>query len=120
VGVAAAGGLTGAGARITGAFGDVFAKLSFDDEFIEQRQQTKTKPPKMGWKLGSFAKVRGGAGVRMQVIFTVGDVCLFVYVSVLVCTYACLCIHVMFVCMNSVLYFCVRSTRYIILCVFVC
>lgn len=51
------GGLTGAGARITGAFGDVFAKLTFDDEFIEQRQQTKAKPPKMGWKLGNFAKV---------------------------------------------------------------
>lgn len=52
-----AGGLTGAGARITGAFGDVFAKLTFDEEFIEQRQQTKAKPPKMGWKLGGFAKV---------------------------------------------------------------
>ena len=51
------GGLTGAGARITGAFGDVFAKLSFDEEFIDQRQQAKTKPPKMGWKLGNFAKV---------------------------------------------------------------
>lgn len=59
------GGLTGAGARITGAFGDVFAKLTFDDDFIEQRQQTKVKPPKIGWKLGNFAKV-GGVDIRCE------------------------------------------------------
>ncbi len=35
----------------------MFAKLTFDEEFIDQRQQTKAKPPKMGWKLGGFAKV---------------------------------------------------------------
>ena len=52
-----AGGVTGASARITGAVGDVFAKLSFDDEFISKRQQQKAKPPKMGSKLGGFAKV---------------------------------------------------------------
>ena len=51
------GGLTGAGARITGAIGDVWAKLTFDDEFIDRRQQQKTRPPKMGLKLGGFAKV---------------------------------------------------------------
>ena len=51
------GGLTGAGARITGAFGDVFAKLTFDEEFIDKRQQEKTKPAKLGSKLGGFAKV---------------------------------------------------------------
>ncbi len=53
----APGGLTGAGARITGVFGDAFAKLTFDEEFQDRRQQTKAKPPKMGWKLGNFAKV---------------------------------------------------------------
>ena len=51
------GGVTGATARITGAVGDVFAKLSFDNEFINKRQQQKAKPPKMGSKLGGFAKV---------------------------------------------------------------
>ena len=51
------GGLTGAGARITGAFGDVFAKLTFDNEFIDKRQQQKTKPPRLGMKLGGFAMV---------------------------------------------------------------
>ncbi len=53
-----AGGVTGAGAKITGAVGDVFAKLSFDDKFIDKRQQEKTKPPRLGMKLGGFAKVR--------------------------------------------------------------
>ena len=51
------GGITGAGARITGAFGDVFAKLTFDEDFIDKRQQEKTRPPKMASKLGGFAKV---------------------------------------------------------------
>ena len=51
------GGLTGAGAKITGAVGDVFAKLTFDEQFQDKRQQQKTKPPKLGSKLGGFAKV---------------------------------------------------------------
>lgn len=51
------GGLTGAGARITGTVGDVFAKLTFDEEFIDKRQQQKTRPPKLGQKLGGFARV---------------------------------------------------------------
>lgn len=51
------GGITGASARITGAVGDVFAKLTFDDEFINKRQHQKAKPPKLGSKLGGFAKV---------------------------------------------------------------
>ena len=51
------GGLTGAGARITGAFGDVFAKLSFDDSFIDRRQQEKVKSTKFGSKVGGFFKV---------------------------------------------------------------
>ena len=53
------GGLTGAGARITGAFGDIFAKLSFDDDFIDQRQQQKVKPSKFSSKVGGFFKVSG-------------------------------------------------------------
>ncbi len=52
-----AGGITGASARITGAVGDVFAKLTFDENFINKRQQQKAKPPKLGSKLGGFAKV---------------------------------------------------------------
>ena len=52
------GGITGAGARITGTVGDVFAKLTFDEEFIDKRQQQKTRPPKLGSKLGGFARVR--------------------------------------------------------------
>ena len=51
------GGITGAGARITGTVGDVFAKLTFDEEFIDKRQQQKTRPPRLGSKLGGFAKV---------------------------------------------------------------
>ena len=51
------GGITGAGARITGTVGDVFAKLTFDEEFIDKRQQQKTRPPRLGQKLGGFAKV---------------------------------------------------------------
>jgi hypothetical protein len=51
------GGLTGAGARITGTVGDVFAKLTFDEEFIDKRQQQKSRPPRLGSKLGGFAKV---------------------------------------------------------------
>ena len=51
------GGLTGAGARITGTVADVFAKLTFDEEFIDKRQQQKTRPPKLGQKLGGFARV---------------------------------------------------------------
>ena len=51
------GGLTGAGARITGAFGDVFAKLTFDDDFIDRRQQEKVKSNKLGSKFGGFFKV---------------------------------------------------------------
>ena len=51
------GGLTGAGAKITGAFGDVFAKLSFDDQFIDRRQQEKIKTSgKLGSKVGGFFK----------------------------------------------------------------
>lgn len=53
------GGLTGAGARITGTFGDVFAKLTFDDDFIDRRQQEKTKTSsKLGLKAFGFLKVR--------------------------------------------------------------
>lgn len=52
-----AGGITGAGARITGTVGDVFAKLTFDEDFIDKRQQQKTRPPRLGQKLGGFAKV---------------------------------------------------------------
>ena len=51
------GGLTGAGAKITGAVGDVFAKLTFDEQFQDKRQQQKTRPPKLGSKFGGFAKV---------------------------------------------------------------
>ena len=57
------GGLTGAGARITGAFGDIFAKLSFDDDFIDQRQQQKVKSSKLSSKVGGFFKVRYGCGL---------------------------------------------------------
>ena len=51
------GGLAGAGAKMTGAVGDVFAKLTFDEEFIDRRQQQKAAPPKLGAKFGGFAKV---------------------------------------------------------------
>lgn len=33
------GGLAGVGAKITGVFGDAVAKLTFDQEFQEQRRQ---------------------------------------------------------------------------------
>ena len=52
-----AGGLTGAGAKITGAVGDVFAKLTFDENFQDKRQQQKTQKSKLGSKFGGFAKV---------------------------------------------------------------
>ena len=42
---------------MTGAVGDVFAKLTFDEEFIDRRQHQKAAPPKLGSKLGGFAKV---------------------------------------------------------------
>ncbi len=51
------GGITGASSRITGSVGDVLSKLTFDAEFINKRQQQKAKPPKIGSKLGGFAKV---------------------------------------------------------------
>ncbi len=51
------GGLTGAGARITGTVGDVFAKLSFDTNFIDKRQQDKVKSSGIGSKFGGFFKV---------------------------------------------------------------
>ena len=40
-----------------GAVGDVFTKLTFDKEFIDHRQHQKSAPPKLGSKLGGFAKV---------------------------------------------------------------
>ena len=42
---------------MTGAVGDVFAKLTFDEEFIDRRQHQKAAPPRFGSKLGGFAKV---------------------------------------------------------------
>ena len=51
------GGVTGAGARITGVFGDVFAKLTFDDDFIDRRQQERVKSNKLGYTVGGFVKV---------------------------------------------------------------
>lgn len=51
------GGITGAGARITGAVGDVFAKLTFDSDFVDKRQLQRSQPPKLGRKFGNFAKV---------------------------------------------------------------
>lgn len=51
------GGLTGAGARITGTVGDVFAKLSFDSDFMDRRQQEKVKGPGIGSTVGGFFKV---------------------------------------------------------------
>ena len=56
--VVSPGGLTGAGARITGTVGDVFAKLSFDSQFMDKRQQDKVKSTgKIGSKFGGFFKV---------------------------------------------------------------
>jgi len=52
------GGIAGAGAKVTGAVGDVFAKLTFDEEFIDRRQQQKAAPPRFGSKFTGFAKVR--------------------------------------------------------------
>ncbi|CAI8053010.1 Vacuolar protein sorting-associated protein 13A (Fragment) [Geodia barretti] len=62
------GGITGAGAKITGAVGDVFAKLTFDEQFQDKRQQRKTKPPRLGSKFGGFAKnvFEGVTGVVAQ------------------------------------------------------
>ena len=51
------GGIAGAGAKVTGAVGDVFAKLTFDEEFIDRRQQQKAAPPRFGSKFTGFAKV---------------------------------------------------------------
>ena len=68
------GGLTGAGARITGAFGDIFAKLSFDDDFIDQRQQQKVKSSKLSSKVGGFFKVRYGRGVSSYLIILLQNV----------------------------------------------
>jgi len=36
----------------------VFAKLTFDEEFIDRRQQQKAAPPRFGSKFTGFAKVR--------------------------------------------------------------
>ena len=55
--ISSSGGIVGVGAKVTGAVGDVFAKLTFDEEFIDRRQQQKAAPPKLGSKLGGFAKV---------------------------------------------------------------
>ena len=55
--ISPSGGIAGAGAKVTGAVGDVFAKLTFDEEFIDRRQQQKAAPPKLGSKLGGFTKV---------------------------------------------------------------
>ena len=55
--VSTSGGITGATARITGTVGDVLSKLTFDEDFIDKRQQQKTRPPKLGQKLGGFARV---------------------------------------------------------------
>jgi len=51
------GGVAGAGAKVTGAVGDVFAKLTFDEEFIDRRQQQKTASPRIGSKFTGFGKV---------------------------------------------------------------
>jgi len=58
---------------VTGAVGDVFAKLTFDEEFIDRRQQQKAAPPKLGSKLGGFAKVP----TNQKYI-----ACLFLYLSI--------------------------------------
>ena len=62
------GGLTGAGAKITGAVGDVFAKLTFDENFQDKRQQQKTRQSKLGSKFGGFAKVHTK---KLHIIFRV-------------------------------------------------
>ena len=55
--MSSSGGIAGAGAKVMGAVGNVFAKLTFDKEFIDHRQHQKSAPPKLGSKLGGFAKV---------------------------------------------------------------
>ncbi|XP_064395949.1 intermembrane lipid transfer protein VPS13A-like isoform X2 [Halichondria panicea] len=67
-GAGVVGGITGASSRITGSVGDVLSKLTFDAEFINKRQQQKAKPPKIGSKLGGFAKnvFEGVTGVVTQ------------------------------------------------------
>ena len=51
------GGVTGAGARITGVVGDVVAKLTFDEDFIDRRQQERVKSNTLGYTVGGFVKV---------------------------------------------------------------
>ena len=46
--ISPSGGIAGAGANVMGAVGGVFAKLTFDEEFIDRRQQQKAAPPKLG------------------------------------------------------------------------
>lgn len=49
-----AGGIAGVGARFTGVVGDVVAKLTFDDEFMEQRKRQQSS---LGQGLDSLTKV---------------------------------------------------------------
>lgn len=50
----------------------MFAKLTFDDEFIDKRQVEKARPPKLGSKLGGFAKVGtiGSMTILMHILMT--------------------------------------------------
>ncbi len=48
------GGIAGVGARVTGVFGDVVAKLTFDEEFMERRKRQNTS---FGQGLESLSKV---------------------------------------------------------------
>ena len=58
------GGIAGAAAKMTGTFGDACAKLTLNEKFIDHRQQQKAAPPKLGSKLGGFAKVVITSGHR--------------------------------------------------------
>ena len=48
------GGIAGVGAKVTGVVGDVFAKLTFDEEFKEQRKRQQAT---FGQGIESLSKV---------------------------------------------------------------
>ena len=61
------GGIAGVGAKVTGVFGDVVAKLTFDEDFMKQRKRQQTS---FGQGIESFSKVHAPSPCRVGVDMT--------------------------------------------------